>query len=66
MRVIAFVVTLLLEVRAHIPNQPSFRSDPARSSFGKPLMWTIAAVFVAVVFLSAVLWLAPRLATGLL
>jgi hypothetical protein len=65
MPVVAFFITLLLDVRAHIPNQPSFGSDPAKSSFGTPVMRAIAAIFVAVAFLSAVLWLAPHLATGL-
>jgi hypothetical protein len=62
--VVAFFASLLLDVRARIPNRPSFGSDPANSSFGTPLMWTI--VFIAVAVLSAVLWLAPNLATGLL
>jgi hypothetical protein len=65
MPAIAFFVTLLLDVRAHIPNQPRFGSDPANSSFGTPVMRAIAAIFVAVAFLSAVLWLAPHLAMGL-
>jgi hypothetical protein len=66
MPVVAFVVTLLLDVRAHIPNQPGLVPDPENSSIGTPLMWAIAAVFVAIAFVSAVLWLAPRLAIGLL
>ena len=60
MPVVAFFITLLLDVRAHIPNQPSFGSDPANSS-----MRAIAAIFVAVALLLAVLWLAPHLAIGL-
>jgi hypothetical protein len=65
MPVVTFFVTLLLDVRAHIPNRPSFRSNPANSSFGTPLMWAVATVFVAVAIVSAVLWLTPRLAIGL-
>jgi hypothetical protein len=64
MPVIAFFVTLLLDVRA--PNQPSFGSDPARSSFGTRVMRAIAAFFVTIALLSAALWLAVRLAIGLL
>jgi hypothetical protein len=53
-------------VRAPIPNQPSFGSDPAKSSFGTRVMRAIAAFFVTIALLSAVLWLAVRLAIGLL
>ena len=66
MPVVAFFVTLLLDVRAPIPNQPSFGSDPANSSFGTRVMRAIAAFFVTIALLSAVLWLAVRLAIGLL
>ena len=66
MPVVAFFVTLLLDVRAPIPNQPSFGSDPAKSSFGIRVMRTIAAFFVTIALLSVVLLLAVRLAIGLL
>ena len=66
MPVVAFFVTLLLDVRAPNPNQPSFGSDPAKSSHGTRVMRAIAAFFVTIALLSAVLWLAVRLAIGLL
>jgi hypothetical protein len=66
MPVVAFLVTLLLDVRAPIPNQPSFGSDPAKSSFGTRVVWAIAAFFVTIALLSVVLLLAVRLAIGLL
>jgi hypothetical protein len=66
MHVLCFVVSLLTEVRAHIPNQPSFGSGRPYSSHGTPLAGAFAAFAVTVVFLSAVLWLAVRLAMGFL
>jgi hypothetical protein len=65
MPVVAFFVTLLLDVRAHIPNQPSFGPEQANTSFGRPVMRAIAAFLVTIALLSAVLWLAVRLATGM-
>jgi hypothetical protein len=73
MQVVSFIVALLLDVRAHIPNvrahipnQPSFGSDPARAAYGTSLVRAIAAFFVSTAFLSAALWLAVRLAMELL
>ena len=66
MHVLNFILALLLDVRAHIPNQPSFGSGPARASYGALLIRAIAAVFVTAALLSAALWLAVRLAMELL
>jgi hypothetical protein len=55
---------LLLDVRAHIPNTPNLGAGPVESSsYGTPLFRGIAAFFVTTVLL---LWLAVRLAMGLL
>jgi hypothetical protein len=64
MHVLFFVVSLLTEVRAHIPNQPSFGSGGPQSSYGTPVVRALAAFVITVVFLSAVLRLAVRLAMG--
>jgi hypothetical protein len=37
MQIIGLVVLLLLEVRGHIPNQPSFGSGPVDPSSGAPI-----------------------------
>jgi hypothetical protein len=66
MHILCFVVSLLTEVRAHIPNQPSFGSGRPHPSYGTPLVRALAAFVITVVFLSAVLWLAVRLAMGFL
>ena len=36
MQVLGFILLLLLDVRAHIPNQPSFGSGPTRVPSGAP------------------------------
>ena len=66
MRTLGFVVSLLLDVRAHIPNQPSFGSGPSDTCYGSPAIRTIAAVPITVAFLAAVLWMAVRLVIGFL
>jgi hypothetical protein len=66
MQIISFVVALLLDVRAHIPNQPSFGSGPPRATSGALLIGAIAAFLVITAFLSAALWLAVRLTMELL
>ena len=58
-------IVSLLEIRAHIPNK-SFGSGPAVSSYGTPFVRVLAAFLITVAFLSMVLWLAVRLAIGLL
>ena len=66
MQMISFVVALLLDVRAHIPNQPSVGSGPPRATSGALLIGAIAAFLVTTAFLSAALWLAVRLTMELL
>jgi len=56
-------VSLLLDVRAHIPNQPSFGSGPADTS---PLVRAVAAFLIIVAFLSVVIWMAVQLVMGFL
>jgi hypothetical protein len=65
MQVLRLIFFLLLEVRAHIPNQPSFGSGPPGTSYGSPAVRVIA-VLITVAFVSAVLWMAVRLVIGLL
>ena len=48
MPVVVFFVTLLLDVRAHIPNRPSFGPEQANTSFGRPVMRAIAAFLVTI------------------
>jgi hypothetical protein len=73
MQVLSFILALLLDVRAHIPNvrahipnQPSFGSGPARATYGVLAIRAFAAFFVTAALLSAALWLAVRLAMELL
>ena len=73
MQVLGFILALLLDVRAHIPNgrshipnQPSFGSGPAHASYGAVLVRGLAACLVVVALLSAALWLAVRLTMELL
>jgi len=66
MRVLVMLVSLLLQVRAPIPNQPGFGSDPSSPPFGTPVVRTIAAILITVAVLAAVLWMAVRLVIGFL
>jgi hypothetical protein len=66
MQALSFILALLLDVRAHIPDRPSFGSGPARATYGTSLVRGIAACCVIVAFLSAALWLAVRLTMELL
>jgi hypothetical protein len=66
MHVLCSVASLLTDVRAHIPNQPSFGSGGPHSSYGTPVVRALAAFVITVVFLLAVLWLAVRFAMGFL
>ena len=66
MQVLHVILALLLDVRAHIPDQPSFGSGPARASYGPLLIRAVAAFFITAALLSAALWLAVRLAMELL
>lgn len=66
MRILDFLVQLLLEARAHIPNHDRSGSSPGHPAYRTPLIPVIAAFLVTVAFLSATLWLAVRLALELL
>ncbi|QDW38690.1 hypothetical protein FFI89_016970 [Bradyrhizobium sp. KBS0727] len=66
MQVLSFILALLLDVRVHIPNQPSFGSGSARAAYGTPLIRGITASFITAALLSAALWLAVRLTMELL
>jgi hypothetical protein len=61
MQILGFLTSLLVEVRAHIPNDNSSGSRPPHSDYGTPLIRMIAAFLVIAAFLSAALWLAVRL-----
>ena len=66
MRLLACFVSMLLDVRAHIPNQPSFGSGPAGISYSTPPVRAVAAFLITVGFLSVVIWMAVRLVLGFL
>lgn len=66
MRFLMSFVSLLLDVRAHIPNQPSFGSGPVNTPHGTPPTRAIAAFLITVAFLSVVIWMAVRLVIGFL
>jgi preprotein translocase subunit SecG len=61
MQVLAILISLLLDVRAHIPNQPSFGSGPVRTSYGLPRAQAIAAFLITTAFLATVIFLAALL-----
>jgi hypothetical protein len=63
-RMLGFILSLLLAVRAHIPNQPGFGPGSSDTSDGTSVVRSIAALLIAVAFLSAVLWMAVRLVIG--
>ena len=66
MPVLTILISLLLEMRAHIPNQPRFGSGPANASDGTAPVHILAIVLIAVALISTVLWLAVGLAIGIL
>jgi hypothetical protein len=66
MQVLGFLVSLLLDVRAHIPNQPSFGSGPTRVSYSTPLVRAVAAFLITTAFIATLIWLAVRLVIGFL
>jgi preprotein translocase subunit SecG len=66
MQVLGFIVSLLLDVRAHIPNQPSFGSGPVDSSYGKPFVRTAAAFLIKTAFLATLIWVVVRFVMGFL
>lgn len=66
MRILALILSLLLDVRAHIPNQPSFGSGPAYVSYRTSPLRAVAACLITVAFLSVVIWMTVRLVLGFL
>jgi hypothetical protein len=59
MQFFGFILSLLLDVRAHIPNQPDFGSRPTDTSYS-----TVAAFLIIVAFLATLVGLAVRLLIG--
>ena len=66
MQVLGFILFLLLDVRAHIPNQPSFGSGRPDTSYRSPAVRAIVAFLIIVAFLSVVLWMPVRFVIGFL
>jgi hypothetical protein len=66
MPVLTILISLLSEMRAHIPNQPHFGSGPANASDGAAPVRILAIVLIAVALISTVLWLTVGLAIGVL
>jgi hypothetical protein len=66
MQALGFLISLLLEVRAHIPNQPSFGSGPVDTSYGTPRVRAVAAFLIKTAFLATLIWLTMRFVMGFL
>jgi len=64
MQVLGFILLLLLDVRAHIPNQPSFGSGPTRVPSGAPPVRAVTAFFIKAAFVGTLVWLAVRLVSS--
>jgi hypothetical protein len=61
MRVFGFILSLLRDVRAHIPNQPGFGS---RATDASSSTRAVAAFLIIVAFLATLVGLAVRLVIG--
>ena len=46
MQILGFILSLLLNVRAHIPNQPGFGSGPVDTSYSTPFIRGVAAFLI--------------------
>jgi len=57
MPVLTILISLLSEIRAHIPNQPRFGSGPVNASVGTAPARILAIVLIAVTLIFTVLWL---------
>jgi hypothetical protein len=66
MQLLGFIVSLVLDIRAHIPNQPNFGLEPGDTSFGSSPIRTIVAFLLTTAFLVALIWLAVRVVVGFL
>ena len=58
MQVLGFILSLLLDVRAHIPNQPNFGSGPTGNSYSTPLVRAVAALLITAAFTATLVWFA--------
>lgn len=65
MQTIGVIILHLLDVRAHIPSQPSFGTGSADSPRSPPLVRAVAFL-LASAFVLMLAWLAARLVVGLL
>jgi Co/Zn/Cd efflux system component len=61
MQVLAILISLLLDVRAHIPNQPSFGPGPTGTAYGWSRAQAIAAFLITTALLATVIFLAAQL-----
>jgi hypothetical protein len=66
MPVLTILISLLSEMRAHIPNQPRFGSGPANASNSAAPVHLLAIVLIAVTLTLTALWLAVGLAIRVL
>ena len=66
MQIMDFLLSLLFDVRAHIPNQPGFGSGPTKMSGSPPLVRAVAAFLIRAAFVATMIWLVVRLAMGFL
>lgn len=66
MPVLTILISLLSEMRAHIPNQPRFGSGPANACNSAAPVHLLAIVLIAVTLTLTALWLAVGLAIRVL
>ena len=66
MQIFEIMLLSLIEVRAHIPNQPSFGSGPVDTSYGARGARTVAAFLIKTAFLATLIWLTVRFVMGFL
>jgi hypothetical protein len=66
MQVLGFILSRLLDIRAHIPNQPSFGSGPVDTSYGTPRVGSVAAFLIKTAFPATLIWLVVRFVMGFL
>lgn len=60
MQLLSFIVSLVLDVRAHIPNQPSFGLEPVDTSYGSSTIRSVVGFLLKTAFLATLIWLAVR------
>ena len=64
MQILGLILSLLLDVRAHIPGQPGFGSGPTDMSHRS--LRAVTAFFITASVVLALVWLAVRLMLGFL